>query len=59
MKNLIQYLRILTSLVLFMSFPFLLMDAVPVENFLILVGINFILSYVAYKAFPEDKYFGG
>ena len=59
MKNHIQYLRILTGLVIFLSFPFLLLDLVPLPNFLMLVAINFMLSYVAHKTFPEDKYFGG
>lgn len=57
MKNVFQYVRILTGLVLFMSFPFVLFDAMPLGNFLTLLGINFVLNYLSSKIYPEDKYF--
>ena len=57
MKNILHYVRVLTGLVLFMSFPFFLFDAMPAENFLSMLFCNFILNYISWKLYPEDRFF--
>lgn len=57
MRYMFHYIRILTGAVLFMSFPFLLMNEMSLESYLSLLAVNFILSYVSHKVYPDDNLF--